>query len=67
MKSAILGTYAAAHNTEAGITALDSLQGRVSGLLRLPNGKVIQNIFWNHLVKEFPEVHQFQVVLGASG
>ena len=62
-----LGTYAAAHNTEAGITALDSLEGRVSGLLRLPNGKVIQNIFWNHLVKEFPEVHQFQVVLANVG
>ena len=62
-----LGAYAATHHTDAGITALDSLEGRVSGLLRLPNGKVIQNIFWNHLVKEFPEVHQFQVLLGAAG
>jgi phenylacetate-CoA ligase len=62
-----LGTYAAAHSTEAGITALDSLQGRVSGLLRLANGKVIQNTFWNHLFKEFSEVRQFQVVLAADG
>ena len=57
-----LGTYASAHCTEAGITALESLQGRVSGLLRLSNGKVIQNTFWNHLFKEFSEVQQFQVV-----
>lgn len=58
-----LGTYSAGQITEAGITALDSLQGRISGLLELPNGKVIQNIYWNHLFKEYEEVEQFQVVL----
>ena len=67
MKSAISGRTRLHTVLKPGITALESLQGRVSGLLRLPNGKVIQNIFWNHLLKEFPEVHQFQVVLADGG
>lgn len=62
-----MGTYTATHSTEAGITALESLQGRVSGLMRLRNGNVIQNLYWNHLIKEFSEVQQFQILLTADG
>ena len=45
-----------------GIRALTRLDGRHAGLLRLPSGKVINNLFWNHLFKDFPEVQQFQVI-----
>lgn len=57
------GTFEAADADESGIRAIRELQGRFAGLLRLPNGKLINCIFWNHLLKEFPEVEQFQVVL----
>jgi phenylacetate-CoA ligase len=48
---------------EAGIAGLRRIDGRLAGLLDLPNGKRINNIFWNHLFKEFAEVEQFQVTL----
>ena len=53
--------------SEAGIHALSRIEGRVSGLLALPDGTTINTIFWNHLFKEYPEVHQFQVVLQQAG
>jgi phenylacetate-CoA ligase len=62
-----LGAASASHITEAGITALDELHGRTAGLLKLPNGRTINNIFWNHLFKEYPEVAQFQVLLRSNG
>ena len=58
-----LGCSVAADQDEAGIRALTELQGRSAGLLRLPSGKVINCIFWNHLFKEFHEIQQFQVVV----
>jgi phenylacetate-CoA ligase len=58
-----VGTYGAADRDESGIKVIRELQGRFAGLLKLPNGKLINCIFWNHLLKEFPEVEQFQVVL----
>jgi phenylacetate-CoA ligase len=62
-----LGTYSQESCDESGIAALAELQGRVAGLLELPDGRKINNIYWNHLFKEMPEVKQFQVVLKAYG
>lgn len=62
-----LASASAAHSTEAGITHLEALHGRTSGLIRLPDGRTISNLFWNHLFKDIPEVHQFQVRIRASG
>jgi phenylacetate-CoA ligase len=62
-----LAVFDAAGQNESGIVALSKLQGRVASVLELPNGKRINNIFWNHLFKEFPEVHQFQVILKSDG
>lgn len=58
-----LATYAREDLDESGIRKLKELHGRIAGTLRLPNGKIIGCIFWNHLFKEFPEVQQFQVAL----
>lgn len=51
---------------ESGIGGLRQVDGRLAGLLDLPNGRRINNIFWNHLFKEFPEIVQFQVTLQAD-
>jgi len=48
---------------EAGVRTITQLQGRAAGLLKLPTGKTINCLFWNHLFKEFQEVRQFQVVI----
>jgi phenylacetate-CoA ligase len=58
-----LASYSAEGADESGVRELRDLQGRVSGLLRLPDGRTINNIFWNHLFKEIPEVARFQVIL----
>jgi phenylacetate-CoA ligase len=52
---------------ESGIRSLKELQGRTAGVLHLPNGKMINCIFWNHLFKEFQEIEQFQVALQKDG
>ena len=62
-----LGTYNADCRTESGISAIAALHGRISGLLELPDGRKINNIYWNHLFKEIPEVKQFQVILRSAG
>jgi len=62
-----LGVFDASHQSESGVAALRQLQGRAAGLLRLPDGRTINNIYWNHTFKEFPEVRQFQVVLKRNG
>jgi hypothetical protein len=53
--------------SEAGISALSELQGRTAGTIKLPDGRTIVNLYWNHLFKEFPEVRQFQVRWKNSG
>ncbi len=58
-----LGSFHSSDTGEAGICRLARIEGRFAGLLRLPNGKKINCIYWNHLFKEFPEVRQFQVAL----
>jgi phenylacetate-CoA ligase len=57
-----MATYRAEDADESGVKAIDQLQGRVAGLLEL-NGKTINCIFWNHLMKEYGEVHQFQILV----
>ncbi len=58
-----LGSFSSSGADESGIRQLHQLHGRTAGLLRLSNGRIINNIFWNHLFKEFGEVEQFQVAL----
>jgi phenylacetate-CoA ligase len=58
-----VGCYGTGDYDESGICGIRELQGRQAGLLKLPNGKTINCIFWNHLFKEFPEVEQFQIAL----
>ncbi len=58
-----VGSYSSGDCDESGIRAINQLEGRFAGLLRLPNGKTINCIFWNHILKEYPEVEQFQIVL----
>jgi phenylacetate-CoA ligase len=58
-----VGSYDSGDCDESGIRAIKQLQGRFAGLLKLPNGKTINCIFWNHILKEYSEVEQFQIVL----
>ena len=58
-----MGRFDADHASESGIRALREIGGRVSGLLKLADGRQINCIFWNHLFKEYPEIYQFQVVV----
>lgn len=62
-----LGVFDAVDQGESGISALRELVGRRAGVVRLADGRVINNLYWNHLMKEFPEVRQFQVVYKRSG
>lgn len=61
------GSYDSEDCDESGIRAIKQLQGRFAGLLKLPNGKTINCIFWNHILKEYPDVAQFQIVLQGDG
>jgi phenylacetate-CoA ligase len=58
-----LGTFRPCDSNESGVVAIDALHGRVSGLLDLPGGRKINNMYWNHFFKEIKEVAQFQVIL----
>ncbi|MCA1560502.1 MAG: hypothetical protein LC804_09630, partial [Acidobacteria bacterium] len=62
-----LGAFSAPDQTESGLTRLRELHGRTAGLLQLQDGRMIQNIFWNHFFKDVPEARQFQVTLKRSG
>jgi phenylacetate-CoA ligase len=58
-----LGCYDSEDYDDSGIRSIKELHGRTGGLLKLPNGKTIGCLFWNHLFKEFSDVSQFQVAL----
>jgi phenylacetate-CoA ligase len=58
-----VGCYSSDLRDDSGLIGIRELQGRVAGLLTLPNGKTVNCIYWNHLIKEYPEVEQFQIVL----
>jgi phenylacetate-CoA ligase len=62
-----LGTFRACDSNESGVTAIDALHGRIGGLLELPGGQKISNLYWNHFFKEVKEVAQFQVILCKDG
>jgi phenylacetate-CoA ligase len=61
-----MASYRAEDADESGVRAIGQLEGRVAGLLELPNGKTINCIYWNHLLKEYGEVHQFQILVRAG-
>jgi phenylacetate-CoA ligase len=61
------GAFDQSHQEESGIAALASIDGRSAGIWELPNGKRINNLYWNHLFKDFGEVRQFQVVIRTDG
>ncbi len=50
-----------------GVTRLAIIHGRAAGTLRLSDGTLLSNLYWNHLFKDYPEVRQFQIVLRANG
>jgi phenylacetate-CoA ligase len=62
-----LGAYARDGQDESGVVWLSELHGRSSGLLQLPDGRKVSNLYWNHLFKDIPGIKQFQVVLRANG
>jgi phenylacetate-CoA ligase len=62
-----LGSFRSSDQNESGIFAIHELHGRVAGLLELPDGRKINNIYWNHFFKEVKEVAQFQVILQKKG
>jgi phenylacetate-CoA ligase len=57
------GTFRACDSNESGVVAIDALHGRMGGMLVLPGGRKISNLYWNHFFKEIKEVAQFQVIL----
>jgi len=58
-----LGTFRTCDSNESGVVAIDTLHGRVGGMLELPGGRKISNLYWNHFFKGVTEVAQFQVIL----
>jgi len=58
-----LGRAMPGHTDELGVSVLAEIVGRQSNVLRLPTGRTIHGLFWNHLFKDYPEIFQFQVAL----
>lgn len=52
---------------ESGISAMGEISGRIASVMELPSGKTINNLYWNHLFKEYGEVQQFQVLVKKNG
>ena len=44
-----------------GLPLLDPVAGRTVDQIRLPGGQVVSGLFFVHLLKEFPEILQYQV------
>jgi phenylacetate-CoA ligase len=61
------GTFRECDTNESGVTAIESLHGRVGGMLELVGQRKISNLYWNHFFKEVKEVAQFQVILRKDG
>ena len=62
-----LADYDAADCDESGIRALREILGRTASVVALSNGKRIHTLYWNHLMKEFKEVRQFQIIIKNDG
>ena len=60
-----MGCYDSSGIDESGIHRIAELHGRTAGLIEL-NGRTVNNLFWNHLFKDYPEVRRFQVVVHGS-
>lgn len=58
-----LGMSTSADRDESGIHSLTALHGRSAGIIHLSNGKTINNLYWNHLFKDYENVRQFQVAI----
>jgi phenylacetate-CoA ligase len=56
-----LGTYGPGDLDASGVRRLAALHGRRAGMIRLPDGRTVHGMYWNHLFKDFGEVEQFQV------
>jgi len=62
-----LGFYEAGDEDAAGIFQLRRVVGRTGDPLKLPSGRIIQSLYWNHLLKDYDShVEQFQVRYSAS-
>ena len=62
-----IAEYDAGFCDETGVKALRQILGRVGSVVILPDGRRIQNLYWNHLMKGFKEVRQFQVRIQSDG
>ncbi|MCA9040643.1 MAG: AMP-binding protein [Planctomycetaceae bacterium] len=58
-----LGMSTTQDQDESGIHSLTALHGRSAGIIHLSNGKTINNLYWNHLFKDYENVRQFQVAI----
>lgn len=59
-----LGVPAAgADRLALGSSALELVGGREGGVVTLRDGRRVSNLFWNHLLRRYPTVEQFQVVV----
>lgn len=62
-----LGSFSSVDCDESGIKYLRAIHGRHLGSIRLNDGRIISSAYWNHLLKDYPEVSQFQVRISAQG
>jgi phenylacetate-CoA ligase len=62
-----LGICSEADIDESGVRTIARLEGRHAGAMRLSGGRFVSALYWNHLMKDYPEVNQFQVRLKAEG
>lgn len=56
-----LGTYAEMDMTEAGLIGMSRVDGRITSLIRLPDGKTFHSVFWHQLFKDYQEILSFHV------
>lgn len=56
-----LATYAESDLTEAGLAGMERVEGRITGMIRLPDGRAFHSVFWHQLFKEYAEIRGFHV------
>lgn len=57
------GVMAEKHSCTRGLHALDSIEGRVTDFIKLPNGKELSFLFFNYYFEQYGKyIKQFQVV-----
>ncbi|MGC4047007.1 MAG: hypothetical protein QM758_24695 [Armatimonas sp.] len=45
-----------------GLPLLNVVDGRVLDVIRTPSGKIVSGAFFPHFLKDFPEIHLYQIV-----